>query len=80
MKKVRKKPPIGLMPEHIWNKQVQDWVDQCGGITMDDFIGFRVYRLSEIEKALARYEEAGGSVPWCWLREGGKLLSTGLRF
>ncbi len=74
------KPPIGIIPEHIWKEQIQGWVDANGGITMSDFMNFRIARMYEINKAVIRYDKANKVVPWILAEEAGWLLSLGGKF
>ena len=69
-----KKPPLGLIPEHIWEAQIKKWIDMSGGIDLSDLLSFKIGRIEEIEKAITRYEQAGQEVPENWVAEGVGLI------
>ena len=69
-----KKPPLGLIPDYIWKAQIKKWIDMSGGITISDFLRFKIGRIEEIEEAITRYEQVGQEVPMNWVAEGVGLI------
>jgi hypothetical protein len=72
------KPPLGVIPSHIyWEKVIDNTINENGGMCEFDLVHGRIVSLYE---AINRYMEADLPIPMEWVTEMSILEDVGLNF